>query len=162
MHSLPEAGAAAAAGLAPGTACRAPRDTGESDVIEATYWNAGTDSAVKVRLVRDDDLPGLLDAILAIRGGRGHPALELTRPDGSSLSIATDGTRCALVWINALEESFHSTGGLPGPLLIYDYNGSWSEAPADWAIPIPDALGCARKFMRHGTPDTDSVLFVLD
>jgi hypothetical protein len=131
-------------------------------MIEATYWNPGTDSAVTVRLAGENDLPELLGAILAIRGGRGHPALELTRPDGSSLTIATDGIRCALVWINALEESFHSTGGLPGPLLVYEYNGSWSEAPADWAIPIPDALGCAGKFMQHGTPDTDSVLFVLE
>ena len=53
-----------------------------------------------------------------IRGGRGHPVLELTCPGGSSLLAATDGTRCALAWINTLEESFHSTGGRPGPVLV--------------------------------------------
>ena len=110
----------------------------------------------------EGELTGLLDAILMIPGGRGHPALELTRPGGSSLLVATDGTRCAPVWINTLDESFHSTGGRPGPVLVYDYHGSWSEAPADWAIPVAEALGCARNFILHGTPDTESVLFEPD
>jgi hypothetical protein len=67
-------------------------------------------------------------------------ALELTHPDGSALTLATDGTRCALVWVNGLGESFHSTGGPPGPPLVYDYFGSWSEAPPQWAVPVADAL----------------------
>lgn len=121
-----------------------------------------TDSVITVRGVGEEQLPGLLDAVVAIRSGRGHPVLQLTRPDGSSLSIATDGTRCALVWINSLGESFHSTGGMPGPLLFSDYYGSWSESPAEWAIPTPDALCCARRFIRHGTPDTEFVLFEPD
>jgi hypothetical protein len=45
---------------------------------------------------------------------------------------------------------------------VYDYNGSWSEAPADWAVPVAEALGCARNFIQHGTPDTESVPFEPD
>jgi hypothetical protein len=115
-----------------------------------------------VRRVGEDQLPGLLNAVVAICSGRGHPVLQLTHPDGSSLSIATDGTRCALVWVNSLGESFHSTGGLPGPLLFFDYYDSWSEAPAEWAIHALDALSCARRFIRHGSPDTESVVFEPD
>lgn len=128
-------------------------------MIRAVHWDPGTESAVRSGVSDEGELPGLPGAVLALRSGRGHPALELKRADGSSLTIATDGTRCALVWINALDESFHSTGGPSGPVLVYDCYGSWSEAPAEWAVPVPDALGCARMFLRHGAPDTESVVF---
>lgn len=80
-------------------------------MIKAEYRDPRTDVAVTAWISGEGELPGLLDAIVMIHGGCGHPALELTRPVGSSLVAATDGTRCALVWINTLEESFHSTGG---------------------------------------------------
>jgi hypothetical protein len=131
-------------------------------MIKAEYWDPEADSQVTAWIAGEGEMPGLLDAVLMVRGGRGHPALQLTRPDGSSLSLATDGTRCAMVWINSLEESFHSSGERPGPALVYDYNGSWSEAPAGWTVSIPEALGCARKFIQHGAPDTASVLFAPD
>jgi hypothetical protein len=131
-------------------------------VAEAEYWEPATDSVITVRGVGEEQVVGLLAAVVAIRSGRGHPAIQLNRPDGSSLSIATDGTRCALVGIDSLGESFHSTGGMPGPLLCFDYHGSWSEAPAEWAIPASDALSCARRSIRHGTPDTEAVLFEPD
>jgi hypothetical protein len=82
-------------------------------VIKAEYWDPGTDAAVTAWISGEGELSGLLDVM--IRGGHGHPALELTRPGGSSLMVATGGTRCALVCINRLEESSHSTGGLGGP-----------------------------------------------
>ena len=114
------------------------------------------------QLVSGEELPDLLGVVLELSGGRGHPAVELARADGSSLSIATDGARCALVWINPLEESFHSVGGTPGPVLIYDYFGSWSEVPAEFTLALGDALECARRFIRTGAPDSDSVLFEPD
>jgi hypothetical protein len=131
-------------------------------MIRTRYWNPGDDSVVIGRLISDEELPNLLDAVLELSGGRGHPAVELAREDGSSLTIATDGTRCAMVWINPLEESFHSVGGTPGPVLIYDYFGSWSEVPAEFTIAAGDALECARRFIKTGAPDTDSVLFEPD
>jgi hypothetical protein len=128
-------------------------------VIRTMYWNPSDDSVVTGQLVSDEELPDLLSAVLELSGGRGHPAVELARADGSSLTIATDGTRCALVWINSLEESFHSAGGTPGPMLIFDYFGSWSEVPAEFTIAVGDALECARRFIRTGAPDSHSVLF---
>jgi hypothetical protein len=61
-------------------------------VIKAEYWDPGTDAAVTAWISGEGELSGLLDVM--IRGG---------------------GTRCALVCINTLEESSHSTGGLGGP-----------------------------------------------
>lgn len=131
-------------------------------MIRTTYWNPSDDSVVTGQLVSVGELPNLLGAVLELSGGRGHPAVELARSDGSSLTIATDGTRCALVWINSLEESFHSVGGTPGPVLIFDYFGSWSEIPAEFTIAAGEALECAGRFIRTGAPDSDSVLFEPD
>jgi hypothetical protein len=130
-------------------------------MIRIRYRNPGDDSVVTCQLL-SDELPSLLGAVIELSGGRGHPAVELARADGSSLTIATDGSRCALVWINPLEESFHSAGGTPGPALIYDYFGSWSEVPAEFTIAAGEALECARRFIRTGVPDSDSVLFEPD
>lgn len=131
-------------------------------MVRTTYWNASDDSVVTGQLVSDEELPNLLGSVLELSGGRVHPAVELARADGSSLTIATDGTRCALVWISPLKESFHSAGGTPGPVLIYDYFGSWSEVPAEFTITAGEALEFARRFIRTGAPDSDSVLFEPD
>jgi hypothetical protein len=131
-------------------------------MIRTTYWDPSEDSVVTGQLVSGEELPDLLGTVLELNGGRGHPAVELARADGSSLTIATDGARFALVWINQLEESFHSVGGTPGPVLIYDYFGSWSEVPAEFTLTPGDALECASRFIRAGAPDSDSVLFEPD
>lgn len=131
-------------------------------VIRTQYWNPADDSAVTGQLVSEADLPGLLGTVLELSGGRGHPALELVRQDGSALIIATDGPRCALVWVNALKESLHRVGGGPGPVLVYDYFGSWSEVPAEFTIVTREALECARRFVRIGISNSDSVLFEPD
>lgn len=128
-------------------------------MIRTTYRDPSDDSVVTGRLVSGEELPGLLGTVLELSGGRGHPAVELARADGSSLTIATDGARCALVWVNSLEESFHSVGGNPGPVLVYDYFGSWGEAPGEFTIAPGDALECASRFITTGAPDSGSVLF---
>jgi len=98
-------------------------------VIRAQYWNPDDDSAVAGQLVSEADLRILFDRIGELSSGRGHPALELVRQDGSSLVIATDGPRCVVSWVNPLEESFHSVSGAHGSLLVFDYFGSWSGYP---------------------------------
>jgi hypothetical protein len=50
-------------------------------VVKAEYWDPGTDAAVTAWISGEGELSGLLDVM--IRGGRSHPALELTRPGGS-------------------------------------------------------------------------------
>ena len=131
-------------------------------MIRTQYWNTADDAAVTGQLVSEADLGNLFDRILELSSGRGHPALELVRQDGSSLVIATDGPRCVLIWVNPLEESFHSVGGAPGPMVVIDYFGSWSEVPAEFTIATCDALECARRFVLNGAPDSESVLFEAD
>lgn len=48
-------------------------------MVEAEYWDPQTESAVTARVAGEGEVPGLLVAVLAIGGGRGHPALELKR-----------------------------------------------------------------------------------
>jgi hypothetical protein len=104
----------------------------------------------------------LMSAILELSSERGHPALELVRDDGSTLSVGTNGQLAALVWVNSLGDSFHSRGGSAGDVLVYDYFGSWTEAPGSSQVALPDAVECVREFVRCGAPDTDCVLFVPD
>jgi hypothetical protein len=65
----------------------------------------------------------------------------LCRLDESTLSLSTDGRRCLVVWANSLDESAHSVGAQPGPDLVFDYCGSYSEAPNEWTVPIADVAG---------------------
>jgi hypothetical protein len=46
--------------------------------------------------------------------------------------------------------------------LVYDYFGSWSEAPAQWTVSLPDALAAARRFLEVGIPESEALLFELD
>jgi hypothetical protein len=83
------------------------------------------------------------------------------RPDGSSLSLSTDGTNALLVFVNSLEESFHSVGDgdEDAPAMVFDYFGSWSEAPAASLVPLAAALECVQAYAATGSPDTPRVLF---
>ena len=47
-------------------------------------------------------------------------------------------------------------------MIRYDYFGSWSEVPAEFTITADEALECARRFIRTGAPDSESVLFKPD
>jgi hypothetical protein len=139
-----------------------PYDVAGRRVIRTQYWNPSDDSAVTDQLVSEVELRNLFGRILGLSSGGGHPALELVREDGASLVIATDGSRCVLSWVNPLGESFHSVGGPTGPILVFDYFGSWSEVPAEFTIATCEALECARRFIVNGSPDGDSVLFERD
>jgi hypothetical protein len=133
-------------------------------MMQASYFDPVSDNTVEVRDCSEDNVQRLLDVILALRSGRGHPALELTRADGATLSLSTDGKLAYLVWTNSLGESFHSVGDgdLKGAPLVFDYFGSWSEAPPQYLVRFDDAVQCAKAFFRTGTADTDHVLFEPD
>jgi Immunity protein Imm1 len=128
-------------------------------VIRAAYWDADHGRKVEVE-ERGLSLPALLSAVLGRRSDRGCPALELTSESGACLTLGTDGVRAVLVWIDSLGEPFMSVGrDEDGQVLIYDYMGSWSEAPADALVPLADAVACAQAFFATGSPDTARVLF---
>ena len=80
----------------------------EVHVIRSKYWNPADDSIVTGQVATEQDLFSLVIAASELRGDRGIPAVQLIRPDGSSLTIATDGLRCCLVWVYSLGASFQT------------------------------------------------------
>jgi hypothetical protein len=90
----------------------------------------------------------------------GNPSVDFERADGSCLTIATDGSRAFLVWTNNLGEAFQSVGtDQGGSNLIYDYSGSYSEAPSSALVSLRDGIKSIEAFLRTGAPDTPNVLF---
>lgn len=62
----------------------------------------------------------LIRQSVALRSGRGRSAVELTGPDGASLTIGTDGQRGVLVWVNSLGNSSHTISESAGAALVCD------------------------------------------
>jgi len=131
-------------------------------LMRATYRNPTDGSELVIALESDDDVSRLIDDVLSVRTPRGHPTFDLSRDDGSSLSFSTDGERVFLNWTNSLGESLHSLGGDASEPLVFDYFGSWSEAPTQWLIPMESARRCVQEFMAHGIPETPELLFQAD
>ena len=72
------------------------------------------------------------------------------------------GDRAHLVWVDSLGQSFHSVGIGAGSAMVYDYFGSWSEAPGDCLVRLSDALDALEQFASHGSPATERVMFQPD
>jgi hypothetical protein len=131
-------------------------------MASASYFDPDRGETVHAGGIGEKDVAALVSMVTSMSSGRGHPALELVREDGTALSIGTDGQRAHVVWTNALGDSLHSVGGAGGGVLVYDYFGSWSEAPDDQLASLPDAIDCGTQFLRQGVPDTTSVIFSPD
>jgi hypothetical protein len=127
-------------------------------VAHATYWNPDTEELVE-RPASSAQVRELLVSILQLRSAKGHPALELRRDDGSSVALGTDGEWAVISWVDPLGESFSSAGESAARRLVYDYFGSWSEAPGTWLVPLADAVRCLESFVLDGSPATERVLF---
>jgi hypothetical protein len=125
----------------------------------ASYFDPDVDSVVSRSVETAAELDALIETVALTTSGRGCPALEVTRSDGSTLTVGTDGSRACLVWIDGVGDSFHSVGGSNGEPLVYDYMGSWSEAPGGWAVPLAHARTALRAFFERGAPSTEDVLF---
>src|SRR5262249_51360519 len=131
-------------------------------MASASYFDPERDETVHAVRINERDVVALVSTVTSLSSGRGHPAIELVRDDGSALSIGTDGQRAFLVWTDSLGDSFHSVGSAGEGVLVYDYFGSWSEAPVDQLVSLADAIDCGTQFLRHGVPDTACVIFSAD
>lgn len=70
------------------------------------------------RPVSESALQTALQCVLRLHGRRGHPAVEIQRDNGSSLSVATDGSRAVLMWVNSVgTPSTASEATTPAPSL---------------------------------------------
>ena len=131
-------------------------------MASASYFDPDHDETIRADGIGESDVAALVSTVTSLSSGRGHPALELGRDDGTALSIGTDGQRAYLVWTNSVGDSLHSVSGEGGGVLVYDYFGSLSEAPADQLVSLADAIDCGTQFLRHGVPDTAAVIFSPD
>jgi Immunity protein Imm1 len=130
--------------------------------VKARYFDPERQAMVETQ-VQVANLRPLVGAILSLSSERGHPALEIFNDDGSSLVIGTDGRGAVVGWMDSLGQSFHSSGDLRDvPPLVFDYHGTWTEAPAETQVRWANALDCAEGFVRLGTPDSEAILFVPD
>lgn len=131
-------------------------------MVRSRYFDPKSDAEAEQVLSGVWDVTALLEAVMGLSTGRGRPAAELAREDGSTLTIGTDGTWAVLIWVDSLGNSHHSAGQDRGSLLVYDYFGSWSEAPGDCQVRIEDAVEAMEQFVQHGTPATERVMFQSD
>ncbi len=125
-----------------------------------SYFDSASERSVERQVVTDSDVIAAVKIVGQFRSGRGSAAVEVRREDGSTLTWASDGERAALIWIDYLGQSFHSTGGSPGPSVVYDYFGSWSEVPSELALPESEALAALLRFAGGG--NEIGVTFELD
>jgi hypothetical protein len=73
-------------------------------VLRAAYWDPEVDAVVETG-VSEVELDDLLSAVLQHSSARGHPALEIRRPDGSSVALGTDGRRAVVASSGAVERN---------------------------------------------------------
>ena len=107
---------------------------------------------VRLNITRASDVDAAVRAVLAVRTSIGHPTLDVQREDGSSLSLSTDGRRALLVRIDADGTSWSSVGEDPdGPLLVFDYRGSWSEIASANTVALDVAIDALSQFAESGS-----------
>lgn len=127
--------------------------------MKACYFDPKPEQTVDSHVETPEQVKAVLDQAAAISSGRGRPTVEITKDDGSSLAVSTDGERAFLVWVDSLGGSHHSVGGAATGSMVFDYFGSWSEAPADHLVPADEIEACVRGFLTGTSPATRTVLF---
>lgn len=127
--------------------------------MRATYYDPRADRTVDVEVKSSEDFERLADLVVGLESGCGIPTIDLFRPGGLSLSFSSDHHRAFLVWFDALGDSHHSVGGGFDEDLVFNYMGSWSDAPGEYLVPYADAVDAVRGFLETGSPVTPMVIF---
>jgi hypothetical protein len=77
-------------------------------MASASYFEPDRDETIRADGIGESDVAALVSAVASLSSGRGYPAIELVRDDGTALSIGTDGERAYLLWTNSLADRLHS------------------------------------------------------
>ena len=128
----------------------------------AQYWDE-TKDVMAEEIV--SDWPAFLELVRRTEtgsSGRGIPAIELSddkdatcifiRFEGGGCTVATGDSR-GLAW----PVEFNNGGC---EYVHYDYFGSWSEVPANLAIPREKALAAVKSFLETGDIPPSVLLLV--
>jgi hypothetical protein len=129
---------------------------------QAAFFDPVRERTVHRAIGPDWHVADLVHTVLGFSSGRGHPAAEVIGEGGSSVTLGTDGERAILVWVDSLGQSFRSIGAGSGDTMVFDFFGSWSEAPGDWIVTLADALEALEQYVVNGSPATERVMFEPD
>jgi hypothetical protein len=130
--------------------------------MRAIYYDPRAEQAVEADVDSVEGIAQLVRVVAELKTQRGNPTIEIIRAEGATLALSFDGHRAFLVWTDTLGESHHSVGGRYEEHLVFDYFGSWSEAPGEYLVGLDDAIDAVRAFFYSGSPATESVLFSPD
>src|SRR3954453_20810786 len=130
----------------------------------ATYHrDAGGVDLVQLQGASGEGVQEAVHCALAVRTTIGHPTLEVQRDDGLSLSLSTDGARAFLVLVGPDGTSRSSVGAAAdGPVMVFDYRGSWSEAASRQTVALGIAVEALVQFVERGHVEPDVVQFASD
>lgn len=109
------------------------------------------------------DATSLLDEVRAILSPRGHPVVEFSSNDGSSLGVASTQVGDVLMWADLTGRYFHSVSSeqVDG-FVTFDYFGSLTEAPAQTVVSEALAKVAVTAYIESGSPMTAAIQFVED
>jgi hypothetical protein len=109
------------------------------------------------------DVLRVLKKVRQIQVGRGHPAVVLQAPDGSSLAVGLAVDRVFLMWSKADGGSLHSVGSdFGGPDFVFDYFGSYTAVPAEQTVSMNRAFHAIDNYLRRGSPEGEDLIFEFD
>jgi len=131
-------------------------------VVKAQYWDPDSDSMQELMLSDLSEFTQVLGEVARFTPLRGRPAILLTNEQGSQLGFASSDEHAFLVWIDSLGESYTSDGDGDHEDLVFDYMGSWSEAPGTSLVSLEAGLESVMSFLDSGSPVTPRVLFIPD
>lgn len=114
---------------------------------------AGGDDARTTVVGSEEDLDALLADVMRDTSRR-LSAIELEAADGSSLTVGPTGNAVVLMLTDALGNSVHSVGSRSntGEVVVFDYFGSYTEVPAEFAVPMELGRKAMLRFLSGGDP----------
>ena len=128
----------------------------------AQYWDETEDVLAKEIV---SDWPAFLELVRRTEtgsSGRGIPAIELSDDkDATCIFIRFEGGGCTVATGDSKGLAWpveFNNGGCE--YVHYDYFGSWSEVPANLAIPREKALAAVKSFLETGDISPSVLLLV--
>lgn len=105
--------------------------------MRARYLPPGSVKPVELDVLSGEEASDLLTNATEVHGAHRISAVEFSGDDGSVLVIGQARVGAVILWANPLGQTMHSVGraGAEGTM-IFDYFGSYTEVPAEFAVPL--------------------------
>jgi hypothetical protein len=125
--------------------------------VRFRYFDPLQQSTVEGSVHSAADVAELVEIVAALRAGPA-PAVEFVGHEGTSLmlGIAAERERAVLLWTDAQGHTLHTVDvaasgpDRPGPGVIFDYFGSYTELPGEYGVALSIALEAAGRYVETG------------